>query len=539
MNESSPTASRITFSDDYSVSEITQKMYEDYRGISNDSSYLDTNTIYEISDNGNFDNLGHRFAGNTSVDLFMRVFGGDSITYRTAVFINHELVQINGADYIEFTVGKGNVAEFSFSLELNPNERYSTFYTITTPIGQNYLKLNAFPHKTQSQLLVNENIPAVPNETAVVDPAPPAETSETVGTAETPSTITPAPVSDTSTNSDLTGIVSSLNDGIASLRYLGNDRLVITTTRTSSGSSEGFGFGSSSDSEHKILIANTATLNIERQTTYYKYETFGVPAIFSDRILVAACGAGKTDILVFDHNLNHIETVNLASALGGWGGFASEISFNSDGSKIILCNEYGNIISVDLQSKRAETIFDVSRTDILTINYVSFCNNDRQIAFYGTTPDSRGDGVPIYGLITLADNSVKFYDANIADTRIQLTTNFAFWDERAVDFGSTSTGKAFMIDYATSSLSTFSFNQKNESQNAYISSDGKRIVTLLINVSNGTTTVRVYNVDSKAIIDEFVVSGNVNSVAFSANNRKFVLTCFEVTGSTRLLEYNV
>jgi hypothetical protein len=94
----------------------------------------------------------------------MRGFGGDSMKYRTAAFVNHKQIKINGADYIEYTIEKGKVAEFQIPIDLAGDARYSTFYTITTPVGKDYLKPNAYPVKSESTLLVNNNVAADPNE---------------------------------------------------------------------------------------------------------------------------------------------------------------------------------------------------------------------------------------------------------------------------------------------------------------------------------------------------------------------------------------
>jgi hypothetical protein len=158
MNESSTPSRELVFSEDYSVMAITEQMKEEYRGISDELNFLDTNTVYEISTSADFSELSFRLAGNGQIEIFMRVFGGDTMNYRTAVFINHKQVKVNNADYMEFTVEKGQVSYFSFILDLDPNERFSTFYTITAPIGQDFLKPYAFPNKTLSQLLVNENV---------------------------------------------------------------------------------------------------------------------------------------------------------------------------------------------------------------------------------------------------------------------------------------------------------------------------------------------------------------------------------------------
>jgi hypothetical protein len=339
---------------------------------------------------------------------------------------------------------------------------------------------------------------------------------------------------------DLTDLTQLLSDGIYGIRYADSETLILTTTRNSENSAgAGFGFGSSSNNEFSLILANASTMEVENRTNYFSgYDSFGTPIVFSDKIMVAAANLDSeaTDVLVFDRALNLVQTINISRS---WSGFASHISFSADGGRIILCDIYGSIIAVDLTTQVSTTIFDISSTELLSINFVAFANNDSQIAFNGTIPDANGDGLPVYGLITLRDNSMVYFRNDNIDSIPQVTERFAFWDEKSLAFGETSSGSSQMIDFDNGASRSFTYVHRNESQNAHISGDGKNIVTHLLDFSTQTTTVRVYDVDSEALRNEFTLNGTVNFVAFSNCNSRFALITFDSGGDIKIFEYNL
>jgi hypothetical protein len=536
-------------SKDYNEYSISQELRDSHRGLENSDTYLNDNTVFAIGDNPDYTASGQRFTGNGNVNIYMRGFGGDSVTYRTAAFVNHKQIKINGADYIEYTIEKGEVAEFQFPIELAGDARYSTFYTITTPVGKDYLKPNAYPIKSESMLLVNENVAADPNEKPLaVQPAEPqTETpaiSDTIETTlppqndipevpqteipEVPQTEIPA---NPQTNANISGTTVSLKDDAIGAYYVTNEKVLVKSLSLDSDSSGGFGFGSSESSIiHKLSIVSIADSSVLAQTESIKgYQQLGNQRILSDKIIVPALDLmnGNVDLLVFDHNLHLTKTISLADKMGIQIVDISAVAISADGSKAVATNTVKAVI-YDLNSGKTQTVFEAGGSSsvdktLTGIMAVEFCNNDKDLAIYGGVASTGGDSKVVFGIVSIADKTVTYFADENVDTIIQVTTNAAVWDDKSMDYGVSSSGKLKIVSYSDRKLNSFSLTKMNESQEAYISPDGKKIVTFEENYSTNTAKVRVYDVASGKVTSEFDVAIKSPFGGFSGDSSRFVI----------------
>jgi len=90
--------------------------------------------------------------GRATVHLF--VYGGQEVTNRITVFVNHLPVRINGADFIEVQMSQGKMAIFDLELELAELDHFNSLYAIMMTTGEDYHLQDIF--KTRTVLLVNE-----------------------------------------------------------------------------------------------------------------------------------------------------------------------------------------------------------------------------------------------------------------------------------------------------------------------------------------------------------------------------------------------
>ncbi|GHU35414.1 hypothetical protein FACS1894105_04090 [Clostridia bacterium] len=528
MNVDCRNQNAFSVSNDYTSHEITEELRASHKGLEGDDSYLDNNTVLEIANNNDYLPSGQRFIGQGTVSIFMRGFGGDTIMYRTAVFVDHKQIKLNGADYVEYTIEKGKASEFNFLIDLGINTRYSTFYTITTPVGQDYLKENAYPVKSQSTLLVNELIAADPNETAL-EVAPKITSSDDLTSLNNETDITSeiAIPTHTENQNDFSEKVKNFKDGIQNAIYLDNDRLIITTI-SQEAPNDSFGFGLVSTAQYKLNIVNNSNLSVINTTNYISgYQSLGKPQIYPDKILVAGHNATSNvvDLIIFDRNLNLINTVHLSDIMNIQIMNAENVKYSIDGNKVISCDGQ-KVVCYDLKKYSAKTIFEISGTSLSGIDFVEYCNNDRYLAFYGYTPYEKGESNVVYGVINLESKKVTSFTNTTIDTAIQITEKMAFWDEKSLEYGQASSGKVYIIDYSLTNK-TFDFEEKQESQNAYVSPDGKIIVSFVKNFDANITKVKVYDIDSRTLKNEFSINETIVDVIFSPDSSRFTLSCWD------------
>jgi len=91
-------------------------------------------------------------ATNANVHLFL--YGGQEVTSRITLFVNHIPVRVNGADFIEIEMERGKMAVLNLELELTELEHFNSLYAIMMTTGEDYHFQDIF--KTRTVLLVNE-----------------------------------------------------------------------------------------------------------------------------------------------------------------------------------------------------------------------------------------------------------------------------------------------------------------------------------------------------------------------------------------------
>jgi len=93
-------------------------------------------------------------SSGSQVNLRMFIYGGEAVTSRITLFINHQPVQVNGADFIEVQMEDGQIALIDLDIELENLEHFNSIYAIMMTTGEDYLIQDIV--KTRSLLLVSE-----------------------------------------------------------------------------------------------------------------------------------------------------------------------------------------------------------------------------------------------------------------------------------------------------------------------------------------------------------------------------------------------
>lgn len=94
-------------------------------------------------------------ASGGQVDLRMFVYGGHAVTSRITLFVNHQPVQVNGADFVEIEMEVGQIAVVDLTLYVDELFHFNSLYAIMMTTGEDYLIQDIA--KTRTLLLVNES----------------------------------------------------------------------------------------------------------------------------------------------------------------------------------------------------------------------------------------------------------------------------------------------------------------------------------------------------------------------------------------------
>jgi len=94
------------------------------------------------------------FADDGQVTIRLFVYGGQEVTNRITLFINHQPVQVNGVDFIEVEMEVGQMAVIDLILDVDELSHFSSLYAIMMTTGEDYHVQDIF--KTRTLLLVSE-----------------------------------------------------------------------------------------------------------------------------------------------------------------------------------------------------------------------------------------------------------------------------------------------------------------------------------------------------------------------------------------------
>jgi hypothetical protein len=157
------------------------------------------------------------------------------------------------------------------------------------------------------------------------------------------------------------------------------------------------------------------------------------------------------------------------------------VGISRDGTKIV-CFANRKLQVYYTEENRTSTILDLSANQtsgLVDISKSVFGNNDKTIAIYGEEAVSEGKTTPVFGVVDIDGNNLTYFQNKDIDSMFQISQNFVFFDEINFPLGQSSGGQAYSINWNSQTLEEYVFIDRNESQKAFISPDGNKIVTVL------------------------------------------------------------
>ncbi len=93
---------------------------------------------------------------NGRISMYLSGYGGVEATYRVTLFVNHQPVPIEGHENFLIETHYDQVSTYSFSLDIQGDDRMNSLYAIVVPVGESYKNQDIYGQKTGSILLIND-----------------------------------------------------------------------------------------------------------------------------------------------------------------------------------------------------------------------------------------------------------------------------------------------------------------------------------------------------------------------------------------------
>ncbi|MEG0751073.1 MAG: hypothetical protein RR998_04930 [Oscillospiraceae bacterium] len=493
---------------------IPKEKLDEYKN-ADGTNELDYAPVFELSGNQNADKI----SGKGKTQLSFKAYGGDTALYRTTIYVNHKPVLVNGKNFLEYAIEKGKVTECKFEIDISSYERMNTIYAVSVPINQDYKKNYVLFNKTKSKLLINEN-------------KEPKDAQINAGSNGGQVSNIPA-----SSLEPLSKALNSFSDKNDILLTLQNDIAVLTK---------------------KISVIDQSTGEILKQSkdffegrafsALYPFEG-GYAVAFTEIQEGAMTSIPPTNLIILDKNLAEKSRYNLSEILGANIPIHPQnIAISKNGSRV-ACAVGGKLLSCELSTKNISTVIDFSQNTVsglIGIYNLKFCNDDKSIAFFGDEALSERASIPVFGMVDANGRNLKYYKNKDADTNHFILTNtFSFIDENNFPLGKNSNGRAYSIDFSTKSLKEYTFKDKNESQKAFVTPNGQKIVTVLEQNKNGSINYhyRVYDMMTMEIIKEWDSGFDVSTeksffYKFFISNETTAIAIYNLDGNDFAESYN-
>lgn len=151
-----PAENKRTSTAQYEVTDIPKSVMDtnEYFGMDTDGGdALDTvNSLSIVPTDGEDQSV--LYSKDGSVTFKVRLYGGPEADNNITVFVNHQPVQINGADYLAVRTVKGKMVEATVTLDVSSFGKLNTLYAIASSTGRDSDLTETL--KTDSILLVNQ-----------------------------------------------------------------------------------------------------------------------------------------------------------------------------------------------------------------------------------------------------------------------------------------------------------------------------------------------------------------------------------------------
>lgn len=135
---------------DYKVLDLSQDILDTLTAWGATDSLDTTATLSLGVEDGNYIQ-----ADGKTATITVQLYGGPEADFNITLFINHQPIQLNGADYFSVRTVKNKMVEAAFQIDTSELGTLNTVYAIAVTPEDGELEINN-PVKTASILLVNE-----------------------------------------------------------------------------------------------------------------------------------------------------------------------------------------------------------------------------------------------------------------------------------------------------------------------------------------------------------------------------------------------
>lgn len=137
---------------DYNVVDLPQDILDTLAAWGATDSLDTTATLSLGVEDGNYIQ-----ADGKTATITVQLYGGPEAEFNITLFINHQPVQLNGADYLSVRTVKNQMVEATFQIDTSALGALNTVYAIAVTPEDGELEINN-PVKTASVLLVNGEV---------------------------------------------------------------------------------------------------------------------------------------------------------------------------------------------------------------------------------------------------------------------------------------------------------------------------------------------------------------------------------------------
>lgn len=505
-----PDIKRLTAYSEYTTQPIPQDRIDRLSHFisGSDSNPIDSNLITEIAVNDEI--VTQMKANSGKVTFTFNIYGGIEAAYRTMFFINHEPIEIMGANYLETKTEKGMMCSFDLEIDTTGMDPLSTLYAITNPSGKDYLAVALFPIKTRSILLINDKgeQKASPPSDSPVNKAY-TDTLTRVSAGE----IAKNSVTDTNSVKDLF-MRASFDYETNSL--LLHDDLANTVLKEIKYEKNSYGM-----SIYKFSSGYAVqVLNADKPVEVIRSE-HGSSVNFPENIL-------HRYLYVYDTSLKLVKEIALDSVIPKDAfDFASRITASEDGSKILMLYSQ-QLYLYDSLSGSVTRFMDETNNDI-SFKQALFTEDNKHIVFIGSSVKFE-EGACVYGLVDINTKEMtthvekKFFVSHIEPSG----SYAAICDNLNPDgFGGRPNGRVPILNLKTSEAFVMQVDD-TESAFAKVTNDGKGLFTQKI-IDEGIR-IRLYDVETQKVIKEKLFAfkdgiRRISRIIYSGKGTVYYLVC--------------
>ncbi len=245
-------------------------------------------------------------------------------------------------------------------------------------------------------------------------------------------------------------------------------------------------------------------------------------------------------LMVYNKNLKKVVELNLNKiSPSGMVNFDANIHSKKIAYQAAKDNQFVLCVN-NLTLDNPKYIYYNGKIDL--IRSMSFISDDK-IAFVGEK-----DTKDVFGVMEISSGTITANSHDDLSDTIQIFNNTTLFCDRNTEPGKNSSGVVYVLNNQNFSINKISLTDLNESQSAYLSDDGKYIITYLVGQQKNGNVVyryRVYETATGKKVNEFDYNTDVpiekadirNIIGIAADNRLIVI--YKLNYISYMKQYNL